>query len=209
LIVARKKLISTDASTSYPIVQTYSESNWTLTVSQYATYVTLGYAVGSGASEIIMTATANTTSNMFEVSPVGYSTLSTPMSMSTAPITAFGTTINSSSTVAANYVLAQTNQAGNATNNGSSVTGQYAGNSHTATITGGGGGVGGGGTGPRPVFHIDTNHAGVAIGCGMTAVVGGAAAILEVGFAITPLGMAIGVIVIAAGVLGMFDALSQ
>jgi hypothetical protein len=159
-----------------------------------------------------MTASVNTTTGIFTVSPTGLGSVSTWVTAPNNQVTVFGSTITPTSASAANFALrggasGNTNYAFGA----STTNGAYETATHTAPFPFNAGNKRPCSSCPQPLLlQPDLGFAsGVAIGVGMTGVVGGAAAILEAGAAIIPLGMAIGVILVSACIFGMFYDLAQ
>ena len=199
------KSISPDATTPSWSSSYTDSSGVTFTVAQYATSVTLSYSAHGSAAKVISSVTVDDTVSYFTTAALGYSSVNTSLTAPNSPVKAFNSTVTPTSSSTANYSIGSTKATGNTNyaNGAANFDGVYINVSKWQAVPYGSGGSGGGCRDGKPCPLI-TKGQGVALGVGMTGVVGGIAALAEIGFAITPLGFAIACVLMGGALFGMF-----
>lgn len=192
-------------------VTSFTDSGYTFTFTQTATSVTLSYSKSGSTPVVICTVNVDSTTSYFTTSPQNFSPVNTSLNAPNASTSVFNSSITPTSSSNANYTLGPTGQSGNSnyTWGATTTTGSYAGNASSADVNINNAS----GSGPCHSTHCPLGgvnaDTGVAIGAGGVGIIGGIAAIAEIGFLITPAGFAIACVLMAGALFGMFFALPR
>jgi len=208
---AARSIVPNATATS---IQRFTDSGVTYTITQTNTAVSLSYSVNGSAPKVICSIVVDSTGSSYTTSPQGFAPVTIAQTAPNAAQSVFNSTITPTSDSTANYTLGATGVSG--TNNYSSgsatTSGTYSTNSYTANVpyprTGGGGNCQPGHSCSLVGTPKIGRAGGVGLGAGLVGVIGGIAAIAEIGFLISPAGFAIACVLIAAATFGLFYAIA-